>query len=119
MQYKTFWNEDHKKLGYKLEPQFVGAVLAPLTLYACLKKTSFADTMVKLMAIWIIANGLLMTLSPQTACEGYGTEASDNTKGAMKTLGFLCAGSGLFIALNAFTEMDPVQAFGKSNMCVL
>lgn len=116
MQYKTFWNEDHKKLGYKLEPQFVGAVLAPLTLYACLKNTSYADTMVKLMAIWSIANGLICTLSPQSACEGYGTETSDETKGAMKTLGYLCGGSGIFLALNAFTEMDPVQAFGESKV---
>ena len=62
-------------------------------------------------------NGL-GALSPQTACEGYGIEASDEVKGAFKTLGFLCAGFGIFIGLNAFTEMDPVQAFGESNVCL-
>lgn len=117
MTYKLIWNEDHKKLGYKFEPQLVNAVLAPLTLYACLKKTSFADTMIKLTAIWVAVNGL-GALSPQTACEGYGVEASDEVKGAFKTLGFLCAGYGIFIGLNAFTEMDPVQAFGESNVCL-
>jgi hypothetical protein len=57
MQYKTIWNEDHKKLGHKFESQLVNAVLAPLTLYSCFKKTSYADTMIKLAAIWSILNG--------------------------------------------------------------
>jgi hypothetical protein len=76
MQYKTIWNEDHKKLGHKFESQLVNAVLAPLTLYSCFKKTSYADTMIKLAAIWSVLNGL-MSLSPQSGCEGYGEEATD------------------------------------------
>jgi hypothetical protein len=114
MQYKTFWNEDHKKLGYPLGPQVVNAVLAPLTLYACVSDTSYVETLIKLSGIWSIANFLLMTLSPEASCDAYGIEASTENKASMKTLGFMCGGSGIFIALNAFSEMDPVQAFGYS-----
>jgi hypothetical protein len=100
MQYKTIWNEDHKKLGYKLESQLVNAVLAPLTLYSCFKKTScadtmikwtaisYADTMIKWTAIWGVLNGL-MSLSPQSGCEGCEVEAKDEAKGAFRTLGFM------------------------------
>jgi len=42
----------------------------------------------------------------------YGYEASSENKASMKTLGFLCGGLGVFQALNAFTDMDPLQAFG-------
>lgn len=98
-------------------PQLVGSVLAPLTLFSCLKDTSYADTMIKLTTIWCLANGILMTLSPQTGCEGYGIEVSSENKGSIRTLGFLCIGSGVFLALNAFTDMDPVQAFGECCSC--
>jgi hypothetical protein len=116
MQYKTFWNEDHKKIGYPLGPQMVNAVLAPITLYACLTDAPFADTMIKLAALWSVANGVLMTIATEASCEAYGVEASDTNKASMKTLGFMCAGSAVFQVLNTFTDMDPVQAFGE---CIL
>lgn len=113
MQYKTFWNEDHKKVGYPLGPQSVAAVLAPLTLYACASDASFAGTMIKICAVWYLANGVLFTLFPSAACDGYGVEASDENKAAIKTVGYMVAGSGIFQALNVFTDTDPLQAFGE------
>lgn len=120
MQYKTFWNDDAKKIGYPLGPQMVGAILAPASLFACVTDVSYAGTLIKLCAIWLIANGFICTLLPDAACDAYGVDATDDAKAGMKTLGYLCAGSGVFQALNSFTDMDPLQAFGQyGTWCLL
>jgi len=112
LSYKVLWNKDYEKLNFKLGPQLIGAVISPVVLYACLMDVPFADTAIKLSAIWGLANGVFMALAPETAADGYGVEATPENKAGIKTMGFLVTGLCVFQALNAFTDMSPVQAFG-------
>jgi len=66
MQYKTFWNDGHKKLGYPLGPQMVNADSICLS-YGRIVRGHTHQALCYLG----LANGVLMLLSPQSTCNAY------------------------------------------------
>lgn len=113
MQYKVFWNEDHKKVGFKIGAQVIGAVLGPLKFYSCSTNQPFADTVIKATAIFAVSSGLYQILFPEKSAEGYGIELTPENVHHFQGLGWLLLGLGIFEGLTSFTDMSAIQAFGK------
>jgi hypothetical protein len=114
MQYKVFWNQDDKKVGFKIGAQIIGAVLGPLKLYSCSTNAPFADTVIKAAAIFAIVSGSYQIFFPEKSAEAYGIELTPENVQNFQTLGWLLLGLGIFQSLSVFTDTSPIQAFGYS-----
>lgn len=113
MQYKVFWNDDSKKVGFKIGGQIIGAVIGPLKLYSCSTNAPYADTVIKAAAIFAVTSGLYQIVFPEKSAENYGIELTPENTQNFQTLGWLLLGMGLFQGLSVFTDLSAIQAFGK------
>jgi hypothetical protein len=114
MQYKVFWNEDNKKVGFKIGGQIIGAVLGPLKLFSCSTNAPYADTVIKAAAIFAVASGSYQIFFPEKSAEAYGIELTPENVQNFQTLGWLLLGLGIFQSLSVFTDVSAIQAFGTN-----
>lgn len=111
---KLWWNEENKKLGVPDGPDWINRILSAFSLYTYVTKADYVDLVIKLVAVYSVAVGLHLAVFPKSAGAMWGVPESAENTAALKYLGHVITGSGLFQALVVFKDMDPTQAFGLS-----
>ena len=101
--------------GVKIAPQLLVLLYDTFTAHALFTDAEYAAKALQVFCIWILANGVLLAVSPKTAATSWGNtdEPDDQVVSMTKTNGFGLLSYGTFIyALSK--DVDVAKALGYS-----
>jgi hypothetical protein len=110
---RALLNEEEKKLGVSSFGTYLTGAIYSAVAYACFADASYADTAIKLYAIWGLANGLALFVFPADAgSRGFGVSSGDNqTNFALRALGGVGIAKAVMVGALA-QGVDALKAFG-------
>ena len=101
--------------GVKIAPQLLVLLYDTFTAHALFTDAEYAAKALQVFCVWILANGVLLAVSPKTAATSWGNsdEPEDQVVSMTKTNGFGLLSYGAFVyALSQ--DVDVAKALGYS-----
>lgn len=101
--------------GVKIAPQLLVLLYDAFTAHALLTDAEYAAKALQVFCVWVLANGVLLAVSPKTAATSWGNsdEPEDQVVSMTKTNGFGLLSYGSFVyALSK--DVDVAKSFGYS-----
>lgn len=118
---RGFLTDEPEKVGMKMEGQYLIFAVQAFIAWATLCNTDLSDFAVKMNAIWLGVNGLILMANPSGALSMWGPSDADDCSIYMyRSLGYFLAAAGVFAGSLAFGKTtDNVTALGYGWALVL